>query len=221
MKHVVAVYTGNGLAEPLRREFAAQLPDVLLTSIVDDSLIRDARSAGRVTPAVARRLVQYFGIAGEMGADVILNTCSSVGEVVPGARALFDVPVVRIDEPMVRQAVASARRIGVLATIPTTLGPTVRFLRAVADAEQRTVEIAEDLAPGAYEALVAGRGDEHDRLLAEAALRLRGRSDVIVLAQGSMARIADRLQETVGLPVLASLKSGIAEVKRLLAGMPG
>ena len=218
MKHVVAVYTGHGLAEPLRREFAVQLPDVLLTGIVDDSLIRDARSAGRVTPAVARRLVQYFAIAAEMGADVMLNTCSSVGEVVPGARPLFDVPIVRIDEPMVRQAVASARRIGVLATIPTTLGPTVRFLREAADG--RNVEIAEDLAPGAYEALVAGRGDEHDRLLVEAALRLRDRSELIVLAQGSMARIADRLQETIGLPVLSSLKSGIAEVKRLLDGTP-
>jgi aspartate/glutamate racemase len=215
---VVAVFTGHGLAEPLRREFSAQLPDVLLSSIVDDSLIRDARSAGRVTPAVARRLVQYFTIAADMGADIILNTCSSVGEVVPAARALFDVPIVRIDEPMVRQAAASARRIGVLATIPTTLGPTVRFLRDAAGG--RDVEIAEDLAPGAYEALVAGRGDEHDRLLVEAALRLRDRSELIVLAQGSMARIADRLQEIVGLPVLSSLKSGIAEVKRLLEGMP-
>jgi Asp/Glu/hydantoin racemase len=217
VKHVVAVYTGHGLAEPLRREFTAQLPNALLTSIVDDSLIRDVRAAGRVTPAVARRLVQYFTIAREMGADVILNTCSSVGEVVPVARTLFDVPIVRIDEPMVRQAASSARRIGVLATIPTTLGPTVRFLRASADG--RDVEIAEDLAPGAYEALVDGRGDEHDRLLVEAALRLRDRSELIVLAQGSMARIAGRLQEAVGLPVLSSLKSGIAEVKRLLDGM--
>ena len=64
----------------------------------------------------------------------------------------------------------------------------------------------------------AGLGSEHDRLLVEAALRLRDRSDLIVLAQGSMARIAERLQQIVGLPVLASLKSGIAEVKRLLAG---
>jgi aspartate/glutamate racemase len=217
MRHVVAIYTGNGLAEPLGREFAAQMPDVLLSNIVDDSLIRDARTAGRVTPAVARRLVQYFVIAREMGADVILNTCSSVGEVVPSARPLFEVPIVRIDEPMIRQAVASARRIGVLATISTTLGPTVRFLREAADG--REVQIAEDLAPGAYEALVAGRGDEHDRLLVEAALRLRDHADLIVLAQGSMARIADRLRETAGLPVLSSLKSGIAEVKRLLAGL--
>jgi Asp/Glu/hydantoin racemase len=94
----------------------------------------------------------------------------------------------------------------------------VRFLREAADG--RNVEIAEDLAPGAYEALVAGRGDEHDRLLVEAALRLRDRSELIVLAQGSMARIAGRLQETIGLPVLSSLKSGIAEVKRLLDGTP-
>jgi Asp/Glu/hydantoin racemase len=216
VKHVVAVYTGHGLAEELRRVFAAQLPGALLTNIVDDSLIRDARTAGCVTPAVARRLVQYFGIAREMGADLILNTCSSVGEVVPSARPLFDVPIVRIDEPMVRQAATTARRIGVLATIPTTLGPTVRFLREAADG--RDVEIAEDLAPGAYEALVAGHGDEHDGLLVEAALRLRDRSDLIVLAQGSMARIADRLQEIVGLPVLSSLRSGVAEVKRLLEG---
>jgi hypothetical protein len=85
------------IVEALRREFAAQLPDVLLTSIVDDSLIRDARAAGRVTPSVAHRLVPSFAIAAEMGADLILNTCSSVGDVVPGARALFGVPIVRID----------------------------------------------------------------------------------------------------------------------------
>jgi aspartate/glutamate racemase len=216
VRHVVAVFTGHGLADPVRREFAVQLPDTLLTCIVDDSLIRDAQAAGRVTPAVARRLVQYFTIAAGMGADLVLNTCSSVGEVVPSARPLFDVPIVRIDEPMVRQAAASARRIGVLATIPTTLGPTVRFLREAA--QGRDVEIAEDLAPGAYEALVAGRGDEHDRLLIEAARRLRERSELIVLAQGSMARIAERLQEAVGLPVLSSLRSGVAEVKRLLDG---
>lgn len=50
-----------------------------------------------------------------------------------------------------------------------------------------------------------------------AAERLRDEHvDRFVLAQGSMARIADRLHDATGLPVLSSLDSGIERVARLL-----
>jgi hypothetical protein len=41
MKTVVAVYTGQGLADPLKAVFKELLPDVRLVNIIDDSLIGD------------------------------------------------------------------------------------------------------------------------------------------------------------------------------------
>jgi Asp/Glu/hydantoin racemase len=217
MKLVVAVYTAHGPVDPVRRECEASLPGTSIASIVDDSLLRDVRAAGGVTPAVARRLVQYFMIARDMGADAILSTCSSVGEVVPAARALLDVPVVRIDEPMALLAVREARRIGVLATLPTTLGPTVRLVREQAERLGREIAVAEDLAPGAFDALASGDPQEHDRLVMEGALRLRDQAEVLVLAQASMARMADRLREATGLVVYSSIRPAVAELARILA----
>jgi Asp/Glu/hydantoin racemase len=217
MKLVVAVYTAHGPVDPVRRECEAALRGASVANIVDDSLLRDVRAAGGVTPAVARRLVQYFMIARDMGADAILNTCSSVGEVVPAARALLDIPIVRIDEPMARLAAESTTRIGVLATLPTTLGPTVRLVREQAALLGKEVSVAEDLAPGAFDALGGGAAEEHDRLVLEGAFRLRDQADALVLAQASMARMADRLREATGLVVYSSIRPAVAELARILA----
>lgn len=220
MGHVVAVYTTLGLVDPLRSAFAAALPGVRLTNLVDDSLIRDVVTAGGVTPSVERRLHAYYAIARDMGADLILNTCSSVGEVAAAAHAAgtYGLPIVRIDEPMARQAVATGGRIAVLATLPTTQAPTVRLIRSVAaqTAGDPRIHIDEALAAGAYDALMAGNPGEHDRLVEETARGLAGRADVLVLAQGSMARVAARLQVLAGVPVLSSIAGGLAEVRRRL-----
>ena len=129
MKKVVAIYTGHGLMENVKAMFAEQMPDCRLINIIDDSLIADVIAENDVSPAVTRRLLQYYQTAQDMGADVIFNTCSSVGDLVAVGQKLVDVPIVRIDEPMAREAVSKYQRIGVIATIPTTLDPTVRLLQ--------------------------------------------------------------------------------------------
>ena len=48
-------------------------------------------------------------------------TCSSIGRAVETAAELVATPVLRVDRPMAEQAVARASRIGVVATLPTTL----------------------------------------------------------------------------------------------------
>ena len=79
--------------------------------------------AGGVTNPVRRRLIKYYQIAVEIGADLILNTCSSVGEVVDLGRALIDVPIVKIDEPMAKHAAANYQRIGSLPLCRRRLSP--------------------------------------------------------------------------------------------------
>ncbi len=217
MATVVAVYTGQGLMESVRALFAKALPGVRLVNIIDDSIIADVIAAGRVTTNVSRRLIGYFYTARDIGADVILSTCSSVGDLIPIARRLIDTPIVRIDEAMARQAVEAGGTIGVLATLATTLDPTVRLVKSIADESKGKVRVLEGLAQGAYQALVAGKPEEHDRLLMAQAVKMASEADTIVLAQGSMARMQEAIGKQTGRRVLASPQLGVAAVAEILA----
>lgn len=213
MKTVVAVYTGQGLADPVKNLFTQLMPEHRLINIIDDGLIHDVIREGQVSKAITRRLIGYYHQAAEMGADLILNTCSSVGEVADYARPMFDIPIVKIDESMASEAVSRYQRIGVIATLPSTLEPTVRLLHAQASRLGRTVQVAEGLADGAYHALISGSPEDHDRLILETAERLAADCDAIVLAQGSMARMERSLADQIGKPVLSSPHLGLLAVK--------
>ena len=216
MKKVVAIYTGHGLMDNVKAMFAEQMPDCRLINIIDDSLIADVIENNEVQPAVTRRLLQYYQTAADMGADVIFNTCSSVGDLVAVGQKLVDVPIVRIDESMAREAVTNYQSIGVIATIPTTLDPTVRLLKEQAALIGKEVSIVDGLADGAYQALVNGKPEEHDQRIADVAQKLSQEVDAIVLAQGSMARMEKKLAEITGIPVLSSISRGVTAVKSVL-----
>lgn len=218
MKTVVAVHTGPATLQPIKQQFAELLPDVRLVNLMDDSLLNDAIAAGGLTDAVSGRILSYLQVGASMGASVLLNACSSVREAATQAAPQIPVPIVWIDDAMAEQAVALGSRIGVVATVRTTLEPTVRLVRAKAAAAGKTVDVVEALAEGAFDALLAGQADRHDELLRATVQSLAGRVDVIVLAQASMARLAPALAD-LGLPVLSSPRSGVESVRRALAAL--
>lgn len=122
----------------------------------------------------------------------------------------------RIDEPMAAEAVRTGTRIGVLATLETTLGPTAELVRREASAQGVRVSVTTTDCPGAYEARQAGHPGEHDRLIAAEALRLAPSHDVLVLAQASMAAALASLPDGgLGIPVLTSPRSGAAQLAAL------
>jgi len=115
------------------------------------------------------------------------------------------VPVLRVDQPMADQAVRSGRRIGVIATLTTTLNPTADLVRRRAALAGKPVEIATRLCAGAFEALMGGDAAQHDSLVASALRDLSQQVDVILLAQASMARVVDTLGAADRrMPILAS-----------------
>jgi Asp/Glu/hydantoin racemase len=198
--------------------FAGNIPECRLINIVDDSLIADVIKAGQVTERVARRLLDYYRAAEEAGADIILNTCSSVGEVVDIGRQCAHVPIVKIDDAMTLKAVSLAQRIGVLATVSTTLGPTVRLLQRQANSAGKGIAVVEGLAGTALQALIAGQVEEHDALLLETAKGIADQVDIIVLAQGSMARMQDPLARETGKLVLSSPLLAVQSVRDMVRG---
>jgi hypothetical protein len=119
---------------------------------------------------------------------------------------------------MAERAVAVGARIGVLATLRSTLEPTGALIRRVAADAGRTIEVRERVAEGAFEALSGGDTDRHDRLVGAALRELVGWADVVVLAQASMARVADGLgPEDRSVPILTSPRLGVERVREVLA----
>lgn len=214
---VVAVHTGPVTVAPLNALAPELIPGVRLVNLVDDSLLKDTMAAGRVTPAVTRRLAQYMTIGQEMGADMILNCCSSVGEAAEVAAQLLDIPMLKIDVAMAEEAVRRATRIGVAATVQTTLDPTARLIEQTARAAGKELQVTKRLCVGAFDALLAGNMAEHDAIVSRELVSLAGEVDLIVLAQVSMGRVADTLGDAVGCPVLTSPRLGMERLAERLA----
>jgi Asp/Glu/hydantoin racemase len=208
MTTIVVVHTGPVTVQPLKDQFKDLLPDARVINIVDDSLLNDVRAAGHLTPEVTQRMYSYMSNAQAMNADYILNACSSVGEAVDVLRGMIRTPIVKVDEAMALEASRIGTRIGVVATVKTTLEPTVRLIRKKAAEQKREVTVVERVAEEAFEALLAGNTERHDEILKRTIVGLADEVDVVVLAQVSMARLVPSLGET-RVPVLSSPKSGV------------
>ena len=215
MIRVVAVHTAMALVEPLTKLFKEHLPEVKLNHIADDSLIQEVIANNEVTPAVRRRLISYYNAAADSGADIVFNCCSSVGKVAEMGDLIAPITVFRIDGPMVEKAVREGKKIGVIATLPTTLEPTVALLRDKAAAAGVEIEVVEGLAKGAFGADKA----THDGLIEQEAVKLADKVDVIVLAQGSMAAMEEKLRAMTGKMVLSSPLLGVEGLRDHLREM--
>lgn len=199
------IHTSATLVPVFAELCSKYLPHVKVFNIVDDSLIKNTIACGELTKSTAKRVVNYAASAEEAGADFILYTCSSIGPAVEAAAALTGVPVLRVDQPMADKAVQSGKRIGVIATLSTTLEPTSDLVRRRAIAANKTIELKSVLCEGAFEALMSGDAATHDKKVGDALKQLTKEVDVIVLAQASMGRVVDTLDEAdKKIPILAS-----------------
>jgi Asp/Glu/hydantoin racemase len=211
------IHTSATLVPVFQQLVSQYLPQVKVFNIVDDSLIKNVISCGELTSATARRVVNYVGSAETAGADFILVTCSSIGAAVEASAALTGIPVLRVDQPMADKAVQTGKRIGVVATLSTTLQPTSDLVKRRAAVAGKTIELEAVLCEGAFDALMSGDAAKHDEMVAKALKDLSSRADVIVLAQASMARVADNLSaEDKKVPILASPAIAVQHIASIL-----
>lgn len=186
-------------------------------NMVDESLLCDIIAEGCCPPMTAKRLAGHVMAADEAGAEYVLVTCSSMGRAVEASRALVKAKVLRVDEPMADQAVRTGTRVGVIATLPSTLEPTVALIKARGSAAGKTMELTSQVVEGAFEAVISGNGAKHDELVGAALKGLARKVDVIVLAQASMARVVDSLAPAdKPVPILSSPRSAIEHLASLL-----
>ena len=168
------------------------IPDVEVMHLCDDTIQRDniAAGVGVIPKNNYFRFAQYAHNLQESGVDLILLACSTFNYAAELARPMINIPIMQIDRPMMELAVAQGRRVGMLATLATTVPSSERLLRIVAAEKRSPVEITTVLRPEAFEAMSKGDSETHNRILLEEIDKLSGKVDSIVLAQLSMSALA-------------------------------
>ncbi len=216
VKKVAVIHTSFVSVNDLKELFKEIMPQVEMVNIVDDSLLAEVKAHGSITPAIVRRICAYAVQAEALGVDAILNQCSSVGEAVDVARNMLQIPYIKVDEAMAEEAVKIGGKVSVIATVASTMGPSVRLIKNTAIRMGKQIEVKERLVDGALDVLMKeGNQEKHNRMVLDEIAKVEAESDVIVLAQGSMTVLLPQLQH-IQKPVLTSPRLGVQHVKRVL-----
>lgn len=215
-KSIAIIQTSAVSSAELKALCDELLPDVTVYQIIDDSLIKEINANGGPTIGVKRRMYNYYQQAESLGVDAILNQCSSVGEVADAIKPFLSIPVVKVDEAMAEKAVSLGRKIAVVATVPTTVGPSVRLIEQKAREAGREIEIETHLVKGAMMILIEqGDVETHNKMVLGEVEAAAENCDVVVLAQGSMTVLLPLLGH-IQKPVLTSPRLGIQRMKEVL-----
>jgi aspartate/glutamate racemase len=190
--------------------------DTEVMNLLDDKIVADLRSDASAA-SVPGRLIALAQVAAAAGADAVMLTCSSISGLAAATAQAAGIPVLRVDEAMADEAarIGSGGRIAVIATLSTTLVPTVALIRERLELADGSAEFEEVLVEGAFEAVVSGDRASHDALVQEAIRAAAARVDVVVLAQASMLSAAEGVD--VAVPVLSSPELGARRAAEVLS----
>jgi Asp/Glu/hydantoin racemase len=202
---------------PMQGALVDAIPGVKVRHILDEGLSSEAERRGGVDRACVERMLTILRLAVEARTDAVLLTCTAYSTMLPEARERFPgTPFFAVDQVMVETAVASAARIGVLATFPAGLEQQRELLTREADAQGKTIQIVPSLHPEAMDALRRGDVVAHDRIVLDALPALADRTDVVLLAQASMARVAAAVPERYRDRVLSSPRLTAEALREIL-----
>jgi aspartate/glutamate racemase len=211
MTRIALIHALTHSIGPINDAMARDWPDAIRMNLLDDSLSADLAVGRGLDAAMHERFQRLARYAVDCGNRAILFTCSAFGPCIEAvARRHAPLPILKPNEAMVADAAATGLRVGLVATFAPTL-------ESMPPEFPPSVELECALAQGALAALDGGDPQTHDDLIVAAALELARRGcGVIALAQFSMARARSRVAAQAGLPVLTTVDSAVAELKRRL-----
>lgn len=215
-KTVVFIHTIKPLLNVFDDLAIEILPGVKTWHILDELMLEIVRRRGKLHKDDAERLLEHVTEAEKIGADALLVTCSTISPCVDDVQSQISIPVLKIDQPMIEEAIKLGINIGVVATNQTTLAPTKLLLEQQAKVSNKEIETKLKLVDDALEALLSGNGEYHDNLVKEVVMNLSPQVDVVILAQASMARVLQVIPEPDRVvPILTSPHLALRKIREL------
>lgn len=211
-----AVFT----AQTVQKYLDEIIPEVSVMHLGDDTVQRDnlAAEVGTIPKANYFKFATYARFFEEAGVDLILLGCSTFNRAIEYAQPMIETPMLQIDRPMMDLAVQDGPRVGLLATLPSTVPSSERLLRLAAEEAGKDVEIKTVLSSEAFKVLRAGHPDKHNEILLEEIEKLSKEVDAIVMAQVSMSVLESRLTDT-RVPVYNSGRTGFSKAREILESL--
>ncbi len=207
--------------EPARRCFAQSWPEATVFDLLDTSLATDLVHSKQLTNDIVERfktLGRYARNTSGVGGETrgILFTCSAFGPAIEAVKREMDVPTLRPNESAFREALDGGQRIAIVVSFSPSLDPLITELEQQARLSDKAVSVTGAIADGALAALKAGDGEQHDRLIAEAASRLSG-IDTLILGQFSLARSQNLVRTATPARVISTPDAAVNALKKLIA----
>lgn len=209
-KHLAILHTTAATIGGMKALCAELLPGMAVYHYLHDGLLPRINREGSISDAVREEFSSLVALAAKSDPAAILSACSTVGELLEGLREEYDIPLLRVDDPMARQAAAVQGSVTVCATLPSTLGPTLRLIQRY---RQSGGSVKACVLEEAGRLLNEGKREEYLRQIAKALEALAQSSDAVVLAQASMADALSLIPEPLHPKFLTSPRSGISALK--------
>jgi len=216
MRRVGLIHSTRLVIEPVQRVMARQCPDIDFFHLLDEGILRKLTASGQITPEIIQWLAEMVLSAKRAGADMAVVSCSSLSPCAPAVQERVDIPVLRIDAPMMEHAVIHAKRIGLVMTNPTTKAPSKILFQEVSQKLGRDVTLVPRLCPHAFAKLNQGDIPGHDLEVIKTVEDLLAEVDVVMLAQISIARVKDSLPGAIQGRVFSSLDFIAPEINKLI-----
>lgn len=216
MKVAVIHATINAVA-PLQEAFKETCPNIELVNFVNESLLSHANKVNGVDDWGVRNFLRLVMQAAESDVQGILIACSLYAYYQNTAKLLTKKEVIAIDTPMISEAVAKGKKIGVIATTASAGPAEVKKIMEEAERTGKKVETELRVVTEAMTYLKATDRAGHDQLIMKAGEDLeKCGCDIIVLSQITMASAKAKMK-TLSIPVLTSPESGAKYMASVLA----
>lgn len=211
MKRTVIIHTTHVTIPLVTRLIRDIIPaeELEIFNLLDDSLLPELNSADSNYESVRFRVYQMLTSAALLRPAAVMSACSSIGTIIQAGSSLVPCPVLRIDEPMLDYAARSGGKIGIAATLSSTLQPTAELLWKKGRLLGRNLHIEERVIPEVNSLLGEGRTEEYDTLVGTAVREMLDRNEYVLLAQASMARAAAAFEPALRKRLLSSPKTGV------------
>lgn len=217
MKRIALLHTVYPVYKTFPIKIKMQMPEIEVINVIDDFLIKSIVSNNGITHKELKILYHLISALESYHPDYIISTCSSLSDAFDELAHFFKTPLLKIDTPMLKKALTYGSNITILATAPTTMGPTVHQMNKLSQAAQCNINLSPLCSQEAGKYLFAGEMENFVACMVKEAASVKEK-DVIILAQASMAGAKQRLEEVFKVPVLESPSEFIVDLKSILGG---
>lgn len=210
MNHDIAfLHTSNVHAPTFQKIMDSFDSSITVRHDVDESLLAEALANG-LTNELANKVDNAMTTAADSGASVIVCTCSTIGGIAEKSSQISPALSMRIDRAMADTAVSNYHQILIVAAVESTLEPSRILLEESSRMAARFPHMSLSFIDAAWSFFEDGDLDAYYTCIEQYIQQHHAGYDCIVLAQASMAPVANRFQNQAEYPsIIASPKLGV------------